>query len=114
VKISIRTVGNATVADLEGDIDVGTSTILRSKMFEVLPQASSLALNLSGIRYIDSAGIATLVELQMKATQLEKKLALFGLATRTRDVLKLTRLLGFFRIFDSEEQAISGDDASHG
>lgn len=102
------------VVDLEGEIDVATSTIFRSRLFETLPQTPRLALNMSGIRYIDSAGIATLVELQMKAQQLEKDLALFGLGTRVHDVLKLTRLLGYFRIFESEEQAVAGDDASHG
>jgi anti-anti-sigma factor len=113
MEISIRTVGEATVVDLEGRIDVSTSTVFRSRLFETLPQASRLALNMNGVQYIDSAGIATLVEIQMKARQLEKQLALFGLGTRVRDVLKLTRLLGYFRVFDSEEQAVSGDDASH-
>ena len=67
IKISMRTVAEATVVDLEGEIDVGTSTIFRSRLFETLPQTSRLALNMSGVRYIDSAGIATLVEVQMKA-----------------------------------------------
>jgi anti-sigma B factor antagonist len=114
VEISIRTAGKAMVVDLEGRIDVTTSTIFRSKLFETLPQTSRLALNMSGVHYIDSAGIATLVEIQMKARQLDKQLALFGLGTRVHDVLKLTRLLGYFQIFDSEEQAVAGDEASHG
>ena len=42
------------------------------------------------------------------------RLALFGLGTRVHDVLKLTRLLGYFQIFDSEEQAVAGDEAAHG
>jgi anti-sigma B factor antagonist len=110
----MRTVAEATVLDLEGEIDVSTSTIFRSKLFETLPQTSRLALNMSAVRYVDSAGIATLVEIQMKAQQLEKSLALFGLSTRVHDVLKLTRLLRYFQIFDSEEQAVTGNDASHG
>lgn len=110
----MRTVAEATVLDLEGEIDVSTSTIFRSKLFETLPQTSRLALNMSGVRYVDSAGIATLVEIQMKAQQLDKSLALFGLSTRVHDVLKLTRLLRYFQIFDSEEQAVAGRDASHG
>ena len=100
--------------DLEGEIDVATSTTFRTKLFEMLPLTSRLALNMSGVRYIDSAGIATLVEVQMKATQMEKNLALFGLPTRVHDVLKLTRLLGYFRVFDSEEHAVAGDHESHG
>src|SRR5687767_13457682 len=108
IKISTRRVAEATVLDLEGEIDVGTSTIFRSKLFETLPQTSRLALNMSAVRYVDSAGIATLVEIQMKAQQLEKSLALFGLSARVQDVLKLTRLLRYFQIFDNEEQAVAG------
>jgi anti-sigma B factor antagonist len=114
VEILIRTVGKATVVDLVGRIDVTTSTLFRSRLFETLPHTSRLTLNMTGVHYIDSAGIATLVEIQMKARQLKKELALFGLGTRVYDVLKLTRLLGYFRIYDSEEQAVAGDDASHG
>jgi len=114
IKISIRAVANSTVVDLEGEIDVGTSTIFRAKLFETLPQTSRLALNMTAVRYIDSSGIATLVEVRMKAQQLEKELVLFGLGARARDVLKLTHLLGYFRICDTEEQAVRGDIAPHG
>jgi anti-sigma B factor antagonist len=114
VKISVRAVGEATVMDVEGEIDVRTSTTFRSQLFDTLSHTSRLALNMTGVRYIDSAGIATLVEGQMKARQLEKDLVLFGLGTRIHDVLKLTRLLGYFRIVDREDQALAGNDPTHG
>ena len=97
-----------------GEIDIVTSTTFRASLFETLQQTSRLALNMTGVRYIDSSGIATLVEVRMKAQQLEKDLVLFGLGPRTYDVLKLTRLLGYFRVFDTEEQAVQGDIAPHG
>jgi anti-sigma B factor antagonist len=114
IRISIRTVEKTTIVDLEGDIDVGTSTVLRAQVFEALPGASRLALNLSGIRYLDSAGIATMVEIRQKTIELEKDLVLFGLGSHVHAVLKLTRLLGFFRIVDNEEQAVAAEGTSHG
>jgi anti-sigma B factor antagonist len=114
VTISMRSVAGITIVDLEGDIDVNTSNILRASLFETLPRASRLALNMSGIRYIDSAGVAILVEAQMNAKKLEKDLALFALGARVKDVLKLTRLLGYFRIFETEEQAVTGAPTSNG
>ena len=62
MKISIRDVGNAKVVRVEGDVDLGTSPVFRRTLFETLPLASRLALNLEAIRYIDSSGIATLIE----------------------------------------------------
>src|ERR1700685_2119300 len=62
VKISIRDVGNAKVVEGEGDVDLGTSPDLRRTLFETLRSAAKLALNLAAIRYIDSSGIATLIE----------------------------------------------------
>ena len=114
VKISIRTVEKATIVDLQGDIDIGTAPVFRSQLFKALPNASRLALNMSGIRYIDSAGIATMVEVRLKARELDKDFALFGCSSKVYAVLKLTRLVGFFRIVDSEEQAVAGDATSHG
>ncbi|HEY2382405.1 MAG TPA: STAS domain-containing protein [Terriglobia bacterium] len=97
-----------TVIDLEGGIDLRNSHGLRTTLFEKLSTTSRLALNMSGIGYIDSSGIATLVETLKKAQGLQKDFVLFGLGQRVYDVLKLTNLLGVFQVFDTEEHALQG------
>lgn len=92
--------------DLEGAIDLQNSHGLRKALFEQLSATSRLALNMTGIRYIDSSGIATLIEVLKKARDLNKDFVLFGLGRPVYDVLKLTGLLGVFRIADSEEHAL--------
>ena len=103
---SIRTRDEAIVVDLEGSIDLQNSHGLRTALFEKLPETPKLALNMTGIRYIDSSGIATLIEVLKKARDLNKDFVLFGLGRPVYDVLKLTRLLGVFRIVDTEEHAL--------
>ena len=98
-----------TVIDLEGRIDLQNSPALRATLFEKLPVTSRLLLNMSGIQYIDSSGIATLVEGLKKARELQKDFVLFGLGQRVYDVLKLTNLLGVFQVFDTEEHALRGE-----
>src|SRR5947199_416211 len=88
----------ATVVDLQGTIDMSNSRGLRTTLFETLRATSRLALNMSGIRYIDSSGIATLVEVLKQARDLKKDFVLFGLGPAVHDVLKLTNLLGVFRV----------------
>ena len=112
LKISVRVTARAAVVDLDGAIDIGNSTDLRTALFEALPSKSRLAVNMRGIRYIDSSGIATLVEVLKKAGDLKKDFVLFGLGSAVYDVLKLTHLLGIFQIFDSEEHALEGTAAS--
>ena len=92
--ISIRTVETATIVDLEGDVDLTTSPSLRARLLEVLPGCVRLAVNMSGIRYLDSAGVATMFEARLKAKELAKDFAQFGLNPRVLAVLKLTRLVG--------------------
>jgi len=104
--ISVRPVGTAAVVDLNGAIDLGNSPALRTALFHELPQASRLAVNMKGIRYIDSSGIATLIEVLKKARDIQKEFTLFGLGPAVYDVLKLTKLLGVFHIVDNEEDAL--------
>jgi anti-sigma B factor antagonist len=104
--ISVRPVGTAAVVDLNGGIDLGNSPALRTALFDQLPRVSRLAVNMTGVRYIDSSGIATLIEVLKKARDIEKEFALFGLGPTVYDVLKLTKLLGVFHIVANEEDAL--------
>jgi anti-sigma B factor antagonist len=105
--ISVRILDDGnTVVDLDGVIDLNNSRGLRTTLFEKLAATSRLVLNMSAVRYIDSSGIATLVEVLKQARTLEKDFVLFGLGPSVHDVLKLTNLLGVFRIVDTEEKAL--------
>jgi anti-sigma B factor antagonist len=110
LNISVRVLDPAnTVVDLEGAIDLQNSRGLRTTLFERLAVTSRLALNMTGIRYIDSSGIAILVEVFKQARHLEKDFVLFGVGPAVYDVLKLTNLLGVFRVTDTEDHALGGE-----
>ena len=106
LKTSVRRAGDTTIVDLEGAIDVGNSRDLRSSLLETLKTTPRLALNMTRIGYMDSSGIATLVEVLKRAQELEKDFLMFGIAEKIHAVLKMTSLLGVFRIFDNEEHAL--------
>ena len=106
LKISVRSAGGTTVIDIEGSITIGTSRDLRSSLFETLEKTPRVALNMAGIGYIDSSGIATLVEVLKKARDLEKDFLMFGVTGTVHAVLTMTKLVGVFRIFDNEEHAL--------
>jgi anti-sigma B factor antagonist len=106
VKISLRDVGNATVVEVEGDVDLGTSPDLRRALFESLPRVAKLALNLGAIRYIDSSGIATLIEVLKDSQRLNKQFVLFGLTPGVEEVFRLTHVIRIFQIFSTEQEAL--------
>ncbi len=111
LEISIRVAESGTIVDLVGAIDIGNSPVLRLKLFESMLATSRVAVNMHGIRYIDSSGIATLIEVLVKARDLKKAFVLFGLGPAVYDVLKLTNLLGVFHVVDTEEQALDANAA---
>jgi anti-sigma B factor antagonist len=106
VKISLRDVGNAMVVEVEGDVDLGTSPDLRRALFESLPRVAKLALNLGAIRYIDSSGIATLIEVLKDSQRLNKQFVLFGLTPGVEEVFRLTHVIRIFQIFSTEQEAL--------
>jgi anti-sigma B factor antagonist len=108
MKISIRDVGPAKIVEVDGDVDLGTSGTLRRTLFAALPETSILALNLGAIRYIDSSGIATLIEVLNDSRRLNKQFVLFGVSTAVEEVFRLTHVIRIFRIVQTEQEALEG------
>ena len=66
-----------------------------------------VVLNLKAVRYIDSSGVASLVEGLKAARDVGARFILFGLNTTVREVLQLSKLVRIFEICESEEQAVA-------
>jgi anti-sigma B factor antagonist len=103
---STRIERGTTIVDVVGQIDLGNSTALRKTLLESLKGTDCVAVNLIAVKYIDSSGIASLLEVLKEARQSKKRFVLFGLTAAVNQVLQLTRLTGVFEIRDNEEQAL--------
>ncbi len=107
MKISVRDVGAAKVVEVEGELNLRTSGDLRRTLFDVLPtMVGRLALNLGTIRYIDSSGIATLIEVLNRSRHLQKEFVLFGLSPAVLEVFRLTHVIRVFSVFQTEQEAL--------
>ena len=104
--IGVRDAGEAKIIDVEGDVDLGTSPELRQTLFTTLREVRKLGLNLAGIRYIDSSGIATLIEVLKDSQRLKKDFVLFGLTPAVERVFRLTHVIRIFRVFADEQEAM--------
>ena len=96
-----------TIVDVSGHIDIGSSPALRKTMLVCMKSCDRLAVNLSAVRYIDSSGIASLLEVLREARHSKKSFVLFGLTAGVREVLQLTRLTGVFEIHENEDEVLS-------
>lgn len=97
---------------LKGDVDMNTSSEVRSALADVFKQGSSgmkaILIDLSQVRYMDSSGIATLVEVMQNCMKKGARLRLFELSPPVRDVFELARLASVFEIFATRNEAVIG------
>lgn len=68
----------------------------------------ALILDLSGVPYIDSAGIGALVGAYVSQQRSGRSLALAGVGERLHNALKITHVESFFQFFDSLPAAEAG------
>ena len=109
MQISARHLDKITIFDISGDIDLSTSPDLRKPLLRELRELRTprVVLNLKAVRYIDSSGVASLVEGLKAARDVGARFILFGLNTTVREVLQLSKLVRIFEICESEEQAVA-------
>jgi anti-sigma B factor antagonist len=111
--IAVRTSGSTSIVDLDGDITLRTTPELRKVLLGQFREkrAQRVVVNMTGVRYIDSAGVASLVEALRLARDLKRQFALFGLGKIARQVLELTRLTKVFEIHETEPEALGAEPA---
>ena len=98
--------GAQPVVQLHGEIDLRTSPGLRERLLEVLERRPErVILDLTGVQYMDSSGVGTVVELKRRLERAGGRIVLVGLQPRVRSVFEITKLDKFFKIVESVEQA---------
>jgi anti-sigma B factor antagonist len=110
VNISTRQSGTAIIVDINGDVTLYNSPEIRKVVMDALNKKGQhrVIMNMSGVNYIDSAGVASLVEGLKLSRSLQSSFSLYGLNKHPREVLELTRLIRVFEIYDTEAEALSG------
>ena len=82
-----------TVLSLTGEVDLQHSPALRKVLQEKIKvHCPALIIDFSGVEYIDSSGLATLVEYRRDSRAYKGEFALANLSTRVRTIFELVRL----------------------
>jgi len=107
LRINTRTIDGVLIVDCHGRIVFGEeSANLRDTVKKLINENKNIVLNLSGVSYIDSGGLGTLVALYTSAQNNGGKIKLASLTPRVGDLLQVTKLVTIFEVYDNEEQAV--------
>src|ERR1700752_1975718 len=98
LKSSTRSERGTGIVEVAGRNYLGALPAFRKRLLAVLKRTQRLAINLTAVEYIDSSGIASLLEVLKEARKTEKRVVLFGLTGAVLQVLELTRLTRVFEI----------------
>ena len=95
MEIKEENTGSKLIAHIEGEIDLDKTDDLREKISLIIDNHSNIELDLTKVTYIDSSGVAVLIESNQKAQELSKELSL-KLSDAVLSVLKMAKLESFF------------------
>lgn len=107
-RATLREAPPLTIIDLEGEV----TTFSQQPIEVAYEQASqngahAILLNFSNVAYLNSAGIAVVIELLTKARQRDQSILVTGLTDHYVKVFRYTGLEPYVRICATEEQARS-------
>jgi anti-sigma B factor antagonist len=92
----------------DGDVDLASSPALRSSLQETqVEQGGRMVIDLSHVQYMDSSGVATLVECLQRTRNAGIELHLCQLNERVLSVFQIARLDGVFSIVGTIDDAMT-------
>ncbi len=93
--------GQFKVLHLTGEVDLSNSTDVRKCLLDIIEKQRSVIVDFSSLKYIDSSGMATLVEGLNLANSKDLSLIIAGAVGAPLQVLELTRLNQVFTLIES-------------
>jgi anti-sigma B factor antagonist len=106
---NIRKSAQYSIVELTGDVDLSCSPDARKVILKSLDTGQHTLVDLSGVTYIDSSGVASLVEGYQLAKKKNLRFGLIGVSEAALSVLQLARLDRVFPIHASLQQRLDAD-----
>ncbi len=95
------------VVEAAGEIDLHRSAAFQEALLEPLKKhPQRMIVDMTGVSYMDSSGVASLVKLLSRVRRDKINLRLAGLTPRVRNVFEITRLDTVFELYPSLQEAI--------
>ncbi len=106
VSVNTQALDGAVLVCPRGDVDMSRSPVLRQTLHDVQSRKPRrVVVDLAEVDYMDSSGLATLVEAMRAAKASNTRMVLCGMNDKVRAIFEIARLHHFFTIVDSVDQA---------
>lgn len=98
---------NVLVVNAKGEVDLNTSNQLNETLTHLVNTGSShLVLNLGGIKFIDSSGVAVIIATFRRIRQAAGSLTLISNNLNFKKLFSITNLTEHVKIFNTKEEAL--------
>lgn len=106
MEIQEKIASSITILTLSGEIDLNQSPKLRLALREKAKNKTpQLLLDFAAVAYVDSSGLATLIEYYQSAKTFSGKFAICSLVPRVRSSFDLVRLSEVFTLYPDQAAA---------
>ena len=107
MNLDTREENGVIIFELNGEVDLETSPQLRQALLEKVNEGKSVVVGMADVAYIDSSGIASLVEAYQTGRRSNSGFALAAVSDSALRVLQLARLDKVFTIHDTIDGAVT-------
>ncbi|WP_428768576.1 anti-sigma factor antagonist [Treponema sp. HNW] len=108
MELKIRKSGEIYIIDVNGEMDLYNSYKLKELVMKMLEKkVQNFIINLEHVDYIDSSGIGALIYICSTIKKMNLKLSITNIHGSVKKVIELTKLMGYFPIANTVEEAIS-------
>ncbi len=107
-EFSISDKNNCTIVSLSGElIEKNQANDLIKKIEELVAGGKNkVAINLEGLKYMNSSGLNTLIQLLTKTRNSDGETVIYNMNKKINELLLITKLNTLFKIVETEEQAL--------
>jgi len=107
MEVTQKQKGGVMVCRVKGEIDIDTVPELKGKFREIVEsKCRKVLLDFSGVKYIDSLGMVSLIGLSKDLKIFGGAVFLSNLSPKISSIFSITGLEKVFKIYETEEEAL--------
>lgn len=107
MELAARAEGDVKVVSVSGYLDSGSVEKFREGFLEVTAEDSRVVLDCTALAYLDSSGLAMLINIFKNLTSRGVKLVICGFSEGIMRVIEFTKLDKVFKLADSLDTALA-------
>src|SRR4051794_2653805 len=104
-KAKVERVGLLTILRFEGDVTSASKQAVLGTYESLPPESKEILLDFSKVQYLNSSGIALVIQLLMEAKKSEQKVQTFGLTPHFQKVFTMLGLTKYTTLHADESAA---------